>query len=168
MDTCPIFVILFDSLLIRDRCYSALLRYKTAKQSAFFSKSVKKSVKRGVRVLSARASHARRVCKAREKKPYFQRLSPVSLSVFSLVPDLLFDCSRILEYAKIRTALQSTPLQKPQRNTVLVCDQKPYPVWLLCWRKRVQCERQLSQLCRLRQETFGNICTNPTGRPETF
>ena len=31
----------------------------------------------------------------------------VSLSVFSLVPDLLFDCSRVLEYAKIRTVLQS-------------------------------------------------------------
>ena len=28
--------------------------------------------------------------------------------VFSLVPDLLFDCSRILEYAKMRTVLQST------------------------------------------------------------
>ena len=38
---------------------------------------------------------------------YFWRLSPVSLSVFSLVPDLLFDCSRVLEYAKIRTVLQS-------------------------------------------------------------
>ena len=36
------------------------------------------------------------------------RLSPVSLSVFSLVLDLLFDCSRVLEYAKIRTVLQST------------------------------------------------------------
>ena len=35
---------------------------------------------------------------------------PVSLSVFSLVPDLLFDCSRVLEYAKIRTVLQSTPM----------------------------------------------------------
>ena len=34
-------------------------------------------------------------------------LSPVSLSVFSLVPDLLFDFSRVLEYAKIRTVLQS-------------------------------------------------------------
>ena len=34
-------------------------------------------------------------------------LSPVSLSVFSLVPDLLFDCSRVLEYAKIRTIMQS-------------------------------------------------------------
>ena len=28
--------------------------------------------------------------------------------VFSLVPDLLFDCSRILEYAKMRAVLQST------------------------------------------------------------
>ena len=27
--------------------------------------------------------------------------------VFSLIPDLLFDCSRVLEYAKIRTVLQS-------------------------------------------------------------
>ena len=47
------------------------------KSRFFFSKSVKKSVKRGVRVLSARrvrASH---------------------------------DCSRVLEYAKIRTVLQS-------------------------------------------------------------
>ena len=35
-------------------------------------------------------------------------LSPVSLSVFSLIPDLLFDCSGVLEYAKIRTVLQST------------------------------------------------------------
>ena len=33
--------------------------------------------------------------------------SPVLLSVFSLVPDLLLDCLRILEYAKIRTVLQS-------------------------------------------------------------
>ena len=40
----------------------------------------------------------------REKKS----LSPVSLSVFILVPDLLFDCSRLLEYAKIRTFLQSS------------------------------------------------------------
>ena len=53
----------------------------------FFSKSVKKSVKRAVSVL---------------------RVSPqVSLSVFSLVPDLLFDCSRVHEYARIRTVLQS-------------------------------------------------------------
>ena len=34
-------------------------------------------------------------------------LSPVSLSVFSLVPDLLFDCSRVPEYAKVQTVMQS-------------------------------------------------------------
>ena len=34
-------------------------------------------------------------------------LSPVSLSVFTLVSDLLFDCSKVLEYAKIRNVLQS-------------------------------------------------------------
>ena len=63
----------------------------------YFSKSVKKSVKRAVRVL-------RRACEAREKN----RVSPqVSLSVFSLVPDLLFNYSRVLEYAKIRTVLHS-------------------------------------------------------------
>ena len=33
---------------------------------------------------------------------------PVSLSFFRLVPDLLFDSSRVLEHAKIRTVLQST------------------------------------------------------------
>ena len=40
----------------------------------------------------------------REKK---KRLSLVSLSLFSLFPDLLFDCSSVLEYAEIRTVLQS-------------------------------------------------------------
>ena len=35
------------------------------------------------------------------------RHSPVSLSVFSLVSDLMFDCLRVLEQAKIRTDLQS-------------------------------------------------------------
>ena len=42
-------------------------------------------VKRGVRVLRTRSARA----------------------CFSLVPDLLFDCSRVLEYAKRRTVLQS-------------------------------------------------------------
>ena len=37
-------------------------------------------------------------CESREK----EALSPVSFTVFSLVPDLLFDCSGVLEYAKIR------------------------------------------------------------------
>ena len=34
--------------------------------------------------------------------------SPVSLSVFTLVQELLFDYSRLLEYAEIGTVLQST------------------------------------------------------------
>ena len=40
-------------------------------------------------------------------KAWHKRLSPVSLSVFSLIPDLLFNCSCVLEYAKIWTVLQS-------------------------------------------------------------
>ena len=35
-----------------------------------------------------------------------------ALSVFSLVPDLLFHCSRVLEYAKIRTILESKSQRK--------------------------------------------------------
>ena len=77
--------------------------YQTSKQSVFFSTSAKKSVKRGVRVLRARSARASLT------RP--QRLSPVSLSVFSLVSDLLFDCSRLLEHAKIRTVLHSKMLQ---------------------------------------------------------
>ena len=65
----------------------------------FFSKSVKKSVKRGARVLRARSWRTSRALRACE--------SPVSLSVFSLVPDLFFDCSHVLEHATIRTFLQS-------------------------------------------------------------
>ena len=42
----------------------------------------------------------------RAKRASLTRLSPVSLSVFSLVPDLFFDCSRVLEYAKIRTVFK--------------------------------------------------------------
>ena len=74
---------------------------QTAKQSIFFSKLVKLGV-RVLRARSARKSHARKASEG-----VFQRLSRVSLSVFSLVPDLLFDCSRVLEYAKTRTVLQS-------------------------------------------------------------
>ena len=51
----------------------------------FFSKSVKKSVKRGVRVLRAR--------RASLKRPVvLASLPSVALWVFNLVPDLLFDC----------------------------------------------------------------------------
>ena len=96
-----------SNTLFEQWCGVFYVPHRLQNSRVFFSKSVQKSVKRGVRVLrarSARASHARRACEARGKK----RLSPVSLSVFSLVPDLLFDCSRLLEYAKIRTVLQST------------------------------------------------------------
>ena len=65
-----------------------------------------------------------------------KHLSPVSLSVFRLVPDLLFDCSRVLEYAKIRTVLQSSILLKwpfnrdeDNKNNLLV-PRKRWP-WLL-------------------------------------
>jgi len=76
----------------------------------FLSKSVKKSVKHGVRVLrarSVRASQARIGRVRREKKNLFlASISSLALG-FSLVPDLLFDCLHVLEYAKIRTVLQS-------------------------------------------------------------
>ena len=36
------------------------------------------------------------------------------LSVFSLVPDLLFDCSCVLEYAKLQTVLQSIGMSVKQ------------------------------------------------------
>ena len=41
------------------------------------------------------------------ESPFFQCLSSVSPSVFRLASDLFFDCSRVLEYAKIRTVLPS-------------------------------------------------------------
>ena len=40
--------------------------------------------------------------------PQSRSLFSASFPVFSLVRDLLFDCSRVLEYAKIRTVLQSS------------------------------------------------------------
>ena len=48
----------------------------------------------------AQESYAR---EAREPYTPVSVSTAVSLSVFSLVPDLLFDRSRVLEYAKIRT-----------------------------------------------------------------
>ena len=50
----------------------------------------------------------RRSCAQEAREPYTPVASLPSLAFcFSLVPDLLFDCSRVLEYAKIRTVLQS-------------------------------------------------------------
>ena len=50
---------------------------------------------------------------ARDRKAREKRLSPVSLSVFNLVPDLSFDCLRVLQYAKIRSVLQSRTQTDP-------------------------------------------------------
>ena len=50
-----------------------------------------------------------------------------SLTVFSLVPDLLFYCSRILEYAKMWTVLQSVTEKVNQKLEML---------WLGSWRYR--------------------------------
>ena len=50
-----------------------------------------------------------------------------SLTVFSLVPDLLFYCSRVLEYAKIWTVLQLVTEKVNQKSELL---------WLGSWRYR--------------------------------
>ena len=79
----------------------------TAKQSFLFSKSDKRNL-RISHARRARASHAR---------------TPVSLSVFSFTPDLLFDCSRVLEYAKIQTVLESkyNPTQRFDMLLLFYC-----------------------------------------------
>ena len=59
----------FAQALCRSFSRCALLACRRLQKVGFFPKSVKKSVKRGVRVLrarGARASHARRACEARE------------------------------------------------------------------------------------------------------
>ena len=83
------------------QCEVRLLLLTSCKTVGFFSKSVKKSAECGVRVLrarSARASHAHRAWWGVRKRK--KRLSPVSLSVFSLVPDLLFDFRAYLNTLK--------------------------------------------------------------------
>ena len=67
----------------------------------FFLKTVKKD--KVWRKSLTRAKRASLICPS------------VSLTVFSLSPDLLFECSRVLEYAKIRTVLQSTHELKMQK-----------------------------------------------------
>ena len=42
-----------------------------------------------------------------------KRLFPVSLSVFSLVPDLLFDCSRVLKFLKNRLRIKWDLIESP-------------------------------------------------------
>ena len=67
-----------------------------------------------------RASHVRRDI----EKSYFSRLSPFSLSIFTLAPDLSLDRSRVLfglVYAKIGTLfLESVKkLKKKQKNFII-------------------------------------------------
>ena len=50
--------------------------------------------------------HARKTSGTQGKPSVFLASLPSLSLVFSLAPDLLFDCSRVLEYAKIRTVLQ--------------------------------------------------------------
>ena len=57
---------------------------------------------------------------------------PVSLSVFSLAPDLLFDCSSWLEYAKVRTVLQST--NRPFPSSPSLCFKTRSSAQPLIWR----------------------------------
>ena len=92
----------FNTLLIKKgmKLFLYLLIYIDCKTVGFFLK-ISKEIGKAWRKSLTRAKLASLT------RPYFKRLSPVSLSVFSLVPDLLFDCSRVLEYAKIRTVLQS-------------------------------------------------------------
>ena len=77
-----------------------------------------KSLTREAREPHTPVWHVRR----EKKKP---RLSPVSLSVFGLVQDLLFDCLRVLEYAKIRTVLQTVIAPKPQNACYAGCSRRP-------------------------------------------
>ena len=82
--------------------------------------------------ISKEIDKAWRKSRTREaRKPHTPVASLPSLAlVFSLVPDLLFDSSRVLEHAKIRTVLQSSVLmicKNKQANQLLclVC----YIIW---------------------------------------
>ena len=72
--------LLFDRIIRlspRESANNVLSRLQNSR--FFFSKSVKKSVKRGVRVLSAKLAcltRARKACEAREKKPSISIASP--------------------------------------------------------------------------------------------
>ena len=103
--------------------FDALETYVAGEQGSFttFSKNFSKDIPSAEVLASAKCrlqnsrffflKISKEIGKAWRKsltRAYFWRLSPVSLSVFSFVPDLLFDCSSVLEYAKIRTVLQCT------------------------------------------------------------
>ena len=78
------------------------------KTVVFFSKSVKKSVKRAARVLRARASHVRRVVR-RDSPQVSLSLSGLALCFQLRSRPFVWLLARcVLEYAKIRTVLQSS------------------------------------------------------------
>ena len=85
--------------------------FATLQNSRFFFLKISKEIGKACRKSLTRAKRASLTRPAREKNRIFSVSPQVSLYLFSLVPDLLFDCSRVLEYAKIRTVLQSTVLQ---------------------------------------------------------
>ena len=100
------------------------------KRRVFFSKSVKKQAKCGVRVL-----RARRLTRPEKKNrlsvfhiffPYFQRLSPVSLSVFSLVPDLLFDFRAYLNTQKYGLFCSLTVLPSSLTQKIQILSERSY------------------------------------------
>lgn len=68
----------------------------TTKRSVFSQNLVFQGAKRRRRQSLTREARTRQI---------FSRLCTVSLSVFSLAPCLLFDCSRALDYAKIQAVL---------------------------------------------------------------
>ena len=74
------------------------------KTVGFFSKSAKKSVKRGVCVLRARSSRASH---ARTRGVFLASLPSLTLCFQPRSRPFVWLCSRVLEYAKIRTVLHS-------------------------------------------------------------
>ena len=60
---------------------------------------------------------------------------PSKSAVFSFVPDLLFYCSRVLEYAKIRTVLQPTRIPESVLPSYIVPVITPYVADndKICW-----------------------------------
>ena len=95
----------------------------------FFSKSVKKSAKCGVRVLLARASHAQSK-KPTVRFPYFFLVflapPPVSLSVFSLVPDHLCDFRAYLNTQKYGLFCSLTVLSSSLTQKIQILSERSY------------------------------------------
>ena len=101
--------------------------------------------RRGRKMKEPRASDKLQNVRLLFQNTYFQCLSPVSLSVFSLVLDLLFDCLCVLEYAKMRTVLQSTLF----RGRKLISPPIPTPNYSSVINGRLLINRHRKTLCGL-------------------